>query len=254
MDAPLPIRLAGSLFPRGRELRVHSVFRSAVNLIGADHYPVALLARLEQCHPRGAVTDWPVDFSSLGLRQNDVVRLDFSSAQPSSEHMPNIPEQTDLAPALALLSRAQGTEAELSVRGLDAPDTALLRRFAEAIATMGGDFHKGARRLVGLGGGQTPAGDDFLVGWLAALSARGQPLPRLNGLKNGTSTISASFLDAAEQGLFPAALVGLAESLVSGKGTPDAIVCLAAIGHTSGLDAATGFLIGLQKLAQRRFL
>jgi len=130
-----------------------------------------------------------------------------------------------------------------------------------------------ARRLVGLGPGLTPAGDDFLCGlalaawartrlevghpaalaagtvgrWLDLLLAAidGAPLPL-------TGDVSRSFLEQARYGRFSRALVALAGAFTPAavlRGDTDyetALDTLGRLGHSSGYDSATGFLFGLQ--------
>jgi hypothetical protein len=114
-----------------------------------------------------------------------------------------------------------------------------------------------AARLVGLGPGLTPAGDDFLCGFLAAAYSRcvARPAPSrrlasfaeaMRPLLGGTTDISAAFLRSALAGRFSRPLAALAEACAD---APDgdldsAILRLAEVGHSSGLDAATGFFYG----------
>ncbi len=274
MGVPLlPIRYVGSLVPLEGTFAVHSVFASAVNLVGRDDsYPFALLSHSDHRHPRAAVVGVP-DFSGWSLRPGqeawlergrltfDVPRIpdmDFSAAAAFDETVPRIDSMSRpdtlarLEEAETLLqTRQTGVDAPLSLTALCSPSSPLERRFAEAIPLLLDRFDQGARLLVGLGNGLTPCGDDFLVGWLAAANALGRVPPRLGDLKNGTNLISASFLDAAERGLFSTALVSLARVLADGQGTARALDVLAGIGHSSGLDAAAGLLTGLRLLSRR---
>jgi hypothetical protein len=114
-----------------------------------------------------------------------------------------------------------------------------------------------AARLVGLGQGLTPAGDDFLCGFFAAgwcRFAAGLTHAHLltsfaeiaRTLLERTTEISASFLRDALAGRISRPLAALAEAC-SGRPESDldgALLRLAAIGHSSGLDAATGFFYG----------
>jgi hypothetical protein len=99
--------------------------------------------------------------------------------------------------------------------------------------------------LVGLGPGLTPAGDDFLIGALAALDAIGQTnmhdaLGRAVVAAAGrTSPLSASLLRAAAAGHVGENLHVMVAALVAGDA--DAAVAAAGrIGHTSGWDALAG--------------
>jgi hypothetical protein len=131
-----------------------------------------------------------------------------------------------------------------------------------------------AERLIGLGSGLTPAGDDFLCGFLAArrsLAARHgtgrhflDEFGRLLGdVLRRTNDISGAFLSSAASGRFSCALLafadairaevsafaasgGLAAQIDEGEGAlAEAVATLCTIGHSSGLDAAEGFLYGL---------
>ena len=115
-------------------------------------------------------------------------------------------------------------------------------------------------RLVGLGPGLTPSGDDFLCGFLAA--AHCQPivrvgrLPELNqaimaGLKK-TNSISATFLHCAINGEVCCALYDFAKAISSGVDLNDKLNRLCTIGHSSGMDIATGFLYGLKIWKQQQ--
>jgi hypothetical protein len=101
------------------------------------------------------------------------------------------------------------------------------------------------RDLVGLGPGLTPAGDDFLIGALAALDVLDQTnthaaLGRAVVAAVGrTSPLSASLLRAAAAGHVGENLHTMVAALVTGDA--DAAMATAArIGHTSGFDALTG--------------
>ena len=129
--------------------------------------------------------------------------------------------------------------------------------------------------LVGLGPGLTPSGDDFLYGFslaagvLSSGSLNGrflrEPvvtawwrklLERLDEGPKRTGDISISFFHVARRGLFSQALLSFVASLEAeneapaalGKGRSmlsDPLQKLALLGHSSGLDSATGLLFGL---------
>lgn len=103
-----------------------------------------------------------------------------------------------------------------------------------------------AGQLAGLGGGLTPAGDDYLIGVMAALW--------LTGYKNWsshiaavavrkTTTLSAAFLRAASRGEFIESWHELAQALFAGN--PEifnqALRRVAQFGASSGMDALAGF-------------
>lgn len=109
-------------------------------------------------------------------------------------------------------------------------------------------------QLVGLGGGLTPAGDDYLLGVMAALWLAGQHalLPELAKVAAPrTTTLSAAFLRAAAQGEFIEPWHILAQALGAGKAeaVSQAIECVAQFGASSGRDALAGFATTLLSYA-----
>jgi hypothetical protein len=115
-----------------------------------------------------------------------------------------------------------------------------------------------AHQLAGLGPGLTPAGDDFLIGLMAALTLS-QPILAQNltsaaactlignTAAQRTTRLSAQWLQAAARGEFGAAWHQLANALEKadqGQIEP-AIRRILASGATSGADALRGFGMGL---------
>lgn len=103
-----------------------------------------------------------------------------------------------------------------------------------------------AVRLAGLGGGLTPAGDDYLVGVMAALWLSGQPdkLPKIAAVAiPKTTTLSAAFLKAAAQGEYIEPWHSLASALLNENASAltKSLKHLAEFGASSGLAALAGF-------------
>jgi hypothetical protein len=110
-------------------------------------------------------------------------------------------------------------------------------------------LREGAARLAGLGGGLTPAGDDFLCGamlwaWLAHPEPRSFCGAIVETAAPRTTTLSAAFLQAAAQGECSAAWHALLNALAQGddSGVSRAAPDVLAHGATSGADALAGFL------------
>lgn len=138
--------------------------------------------------------------------------------------------------ARALLSLARRGAIGL-VQGLAAHDPA-----------MAGD---GARALAGLGGGLTPAGDDFVVGAILAAwagvygpGAEQMGAALAEAAAERTTTLSAAYLRAAGRGECLAHWHSLFEALAGSEGQAlrTALHDLVNIGHTSGADALAGFI------------
>ncbi len=110
-------------------------------------------------------------------------------------------------------------------------------------------------RLVGLGPGLTPSGDDFIAGYLAALWSRAgfdsgldamlPPLAdALAPLFLRTNAISRQMLSDAAQGRFAERLIDVTVAISGGGDVVDATVRALASGHSSGADTLCGLLFG----------
>jgi hypothetical protein len=116
------------------------------------------------------------------------------------------------------------------------------------------------KALVGLGEGLTPSGDDFLVGLLAVLHVTGflscsvaSPVHEqfCQCVRLGTSQLSGEFLRCAFEGHFAELLVMLVRALwaPATDAWPAHAATLAAVGHSSGVDAMVGIALGCRLLA-----
>jgi Protein of unknown function (DUF2877) len=129
-----------------------------------------------------------------------------------------------------------------------------------------GQSLEATRRLVGLGPGLTPSGDDFLVGCLSGLrlirqheQAVFQLLERwrdalLPEIDARTTRVGAAFIRYALHGAFAEVLDQAALSLVAPAQPPvvqSAVGRLLAQGETSGSDTTRGLLTGLEALLFR---
>ena len=109
-----------------------------------------------------------------------------------------------------------------------------------------------AERLVGLGPGLTPSGDDILAGMLGAfrvLSPDGSFADRvgkaLTAMAPGrTTTLSLTLLRMAAAGQLSPEAARVLRALPSGEALQPAVAALLRLGHTSGADLAAGLLAG----------
>ncbi len=122
------------------------------------------------------------------------------------------------------------------------------RRDVTAVATA-------AARLVGLGPGLTPSGDDFIAGYLAALWSRAgfdcgldTILPSLADalapLFLRTNAISRQMLSDAAQGRFAERVIDVTRAVANAGNVADAAAHALASGHSSGADTLCGLLFG----------
>jgi len=169
-----------------------------------------------------------------------------------------------------LNDRQRNSGAEIVAENLlhpqDFQGSVLFRRLANGIAELReATDHYDAKAagvvsdLIGLGSGLTPSGDDLLVGYMAGLCSRtGENITRKNFLSflgktlivlsEKTTDISRTYLYHSARGQFSKNLAILAEAICKGMDT-NRLYAIAAsamkMGHTSGMDAVTGLLLGL---------
>jgi hypothetical protein len=114
-------------------------------------------------------------------------------------------------------------------------------------------FYRAAMKIVGLGYGFTPSGDDFLGGFLATYNSLARSINRepilldFSELRERTGWISARLLDYMQRLVLDEQLDHIITCVVEGR--VDALVgtveALLSRGHTSGIDIATGILLAL---------
>ena len=117
-----------------------------------------------------------------------------------------------------------------------------------------------SKKMLGLGPGLTPAGDDYIVGvaaglWLASpAGGADDPYPAfadwLRGAASRTSDVSQIFLLGAARGAFPERLVSLCHRLLRGTGSGPATSLgrMAAFGHSSGALMSFGLIHALKAI------
>lgn len=134
---------------------------------------------------------------------------------------------------------------------------ALLGRYDAAAARLAeGDWAGCGELLRGVGGGLTPAGDDFCAGLLyalwvdGALTGRNRQKVRRQLYEKcaGGSIFSHTFLQSAYAGEPYAALRDLLRALRSGPVAAAAVRRVLELGHSSGTDLLCGLVCGLDRL------
>jgi hypothetical protein len=278
---------------------VHGVFESAVNLsVDRRRFLVTLVGTEADDQPQGirlATSErfdaWPVRPGDQGRRIGQRLVFDgaasgrwpivdlASAAVGGRREMAKLDSRdrawnaawAECACWLEARQEREGVALGLAaLRGGAAPADALGTRLASAGRALGDAIRAGtvdaaalaAARVIGLGTGLTPTGDDFLCGLLAALwctrIAGTEDARFLAGwgaalatMLDRTTVVGATLLECAIAGSFSGALRNLAAEL-AGRRPGDrtlalgaAMARLCAMGHTSGMDTATGFLFGL---------
>ncbi|NLH79218.1 MAG: DUF2877 domain-containing protein [Phyllobacteriaceae bacterium] len=193
--------------------------------------------------------------------------FDFAGLAPWRAPRPGPPSRRALARGLELLAVAVERRSPVGlgvlVGGLCRGETLsggsldpLLAPAADPIAAFtawagagGRDPVPDASRLVGLGPGLTPSGDDFLAGFLVALRRLGRggiadaaarivvPLAA-----TATNSIAAAHLAHAAEGETAARFVDLFDRIAAGDDAAAFLDRVAAVGHTSGWDGLAGMV------------
>jgi len=272
---------------------IHSIFHTALNLKPANKdLLLTLVISCEADMPQGIRLDTPDDFSfkqlsagkdvfcreSTLIFENSTLVVDFCQSRRWQCNLPAL--GTDLTnPAVMdawkyvwqlLNERQVRLGAEINAQALLHPggsrQSAISRRVGEAIRPLVEatrnyqvDDLSALTRLIGLGAGLTPCGDDFLVGYLAGLWCtvrdfveRRQFMSKLGQavihLSMRTNDISRTYLYYAACGQVSSRLDTLAR-VISKPEDPNQLLVVAESalqsGHTSGMDAVTGLLLGL---------
>jgi hypothetical protein len=279
--------------PANFDATVHSIFNTAVNLRpGNTDLLLTLVAASQADLPQGIRCDTPVDFSfaqiDLGKDvycqagtlyfKNSILAVGFERCRRWRCDLSAL--RTDLANPASMEAwkcawrlvneyqenLAAGVLAKALLQSNKNGQSSISRRVGEAIQALVEstrsdklDDLSALTRLVGLGSGLTPSGDDILVGYLAGLwcsvrdySERRQFIAELGQaiihLSRRTNDISRTYLYHAAHGQVSSRLASLATAL----SYPESLaqVTLAAetamrSGHSSGMDAVTGLLFGL---------
>ncbi len=248
-----------------RAMRVHGVYRSAINLASDDGVFVTIAVERLGGLPHGILVRDPGDFRSLGILAGmtaflgggrvtvgPALDIELAGARPWSATLPRLdvrpwPDRASLVHNLASAQRPRA--------GLDAAPGA-----RAALDDLGAAIAKGdrpgvvhaANRLIGLGPGLTPSGDDALAGVEAALHAASHPLAGsvagvLHELDRRTTTVSAAMLRHAVRGEAPERIHRLLAAALgpTTMGLAEAIRDAVAWGATSGADTLAGVLVAL---------
>jgi hypothetical protein len=274
----------------GTHAQVHSVYRKACNLITDQGTLVTLLASDQGHLPNGICCSsaTPADWRAViapnlkvaiegGLLEIDEgrVTIDLSAAKTWDGTLAGVDVCSSAtrrslayiwliafasAPAVGFASLLRSATPSCPL------DRAMQSRLASTLpdlmdATQTFDATAVAHslsRLVGLGPGLTPSGDDFIVGYLAALHSRrswepcisallDRLTPSVERLAGGTNIIARHFVLDALAGAFSERLSNLFRALSQHDEAKMrcAVAELLEVGHSSGADALVGMTFGL---------
>ncbi|MFV0452389.1 MAG: DUF2877 domain-containing protein [Propioniciclava sp.] len=111
-----------------------------------------------------------------------------------------------------------------------------------------------ASALIGRGCGQTPAGDDLVLGALLGLTLTGDPRRAeltdvVTGRLAATTATSRHLLGWGVRGEFPEVLLAVAHALTGGEAPRRAVTALLNWGSTSGWHVGTGLVAAVDSAA-----
>ncbi len=278
--------LADGLPTDGRSGAVHSVHAKVVNVRTPDGLLCCLSSDELDDAPRTvriAAADWaridwhlddPIRFGPALTHEYDGTTVVLAGAarwqpSPADPTALAVLAPGDLRAAAATIERHLLPPADLSPFDVLSAEELARRTTVLADAVRGGDpdaVAAAAARLVGLGSGLTPSGDDVLTGLAVLAAAGGMLLERvrpalakavLGGapLEERTTAVSAATLTEALAGRGRQRIHVLVSALSAAGTTPalvDAVLRVRAVGHTSGADILTGFRLGLELEADLR--
>ncbi len=275
----------GSAVQLQAEMRVHSVFGRACNMVAGNEL-MALVDVALGPQPFGIGLALPPGFrfdaflqptAQARLRGTRLtvgpLQVDLQNAKPWTAPqlaMVNLHDSTVQAALetarAALLAKAPAASRSAwlgSKNGEHMPAWARAARSARQMllsALMRGEMKQAVTAhnlLVGLGPGLTPAGDDFLVGLFLALAASSPPalffaeldqrFPTTEYARQ-TTAISAAYLTHARRALFAEPLSALAAAIAQGASVEEirpVYERALAVGHSSGADGVAGLVCGL---------
>ena len=277
-------KAAQPLFLREQRLPIHSVYKNTVNLqSGAQIF--ALQAAGIPATPFSVGTDLPggsleglfrgetaVLASPRGIcAGRNTILLPARYERFDGHYMPGavpadliFPAEVlremlrRLAPRDSFFALAEPSRLAACGRFSGAAEGAVLAMCAENACTAA-DAAQILAELVGLGQGLTPAGDDFLVGVLAALD-----MARATTLRTAlcaalrlqkTNAISAGFLRAAADSDYAEALLALLRARDGGAVRESLESCALRVlqtGHTSGSDTLGGMLWCMDRIERKK--
>jgi len=258
--------------------RIHSVFRHTVNLrratdnqlytlgsSGADNAPATLVVDTPAFDRFGLCPRMPIVILKAGLAAGGLsVSLDHT--RPWSPLLASLP-----IPVLSLHWMREfvdwhGVPGGIKPRHRPASAVEAQTALVLAQATRGlssalrahqvRSAHDHGGRLIGLGPGLTPAGDDYVLGiavGCALLGARGRHyqallLEVIDANAHRTNDISYTAMAHAVRGRVRESIIELAKAMASRDSIEMAVRAhrVLALGATSGTDILSGMLAGLQ--------
>lgn len=271
------------VFTSMHSMHIHSVYKSTIN-VEQEGWFLALQPTGLPLTPMSITLDLnPSEFERLSVQKGDVVIFDDLGIQINNTRFAlyqaktvecgitdlrihTAHEQQRLSDGIARNLFAQIGKGELlsAARQVLTRSPTQLSSIGRHLADVLEQLHsthepesvvKQALRLLGVGEGLTPAGDDFLCGLLASLTLlsqsptvttlREQLVTALQGSLTSTTRISREYIRHAMDGQFTALVRQLVLSNAQDQDFVPVLNELRSIGHSSGSDFLIGMYFGL---------
>jgi hypothetical protein len=248
------------------DLRVISVHRAVVNLVRRDGRLIAIADDTVGGLPDGILVGDGPDFTRSGIHSGMTARWAAGRLRiPDASLVIRTERAVDWSPWIrrravsgwptrSERARALAREAHVpgGLRDLPTARPSLAALDAAVRARDGAGAADAACRLIGLGPGLTPSGDDALAGVESALHAAGHPLAgflaaALDDVEARTTAVSVALLRHAAEGRVAERVHRLLDGLLASERAALAPTIELAVRHgaTSGSDMLAGILLGL---------
>lgn len=250
---------AARLLQQHGDWRVEAVFNRSLYLRSGAEF-ICIGDRSIGDGPLNAIAAGPWPACAVGDAAR--VRLVDATVVWIASGWPPVPQSAQLATTIGRLKQAAGLMPPsdcIAAAVFSGPRavTHFARRADAGISAMrNGDYCQAVDRLLGLGVGLTPGGDDVLAAALITLHATSQPVAAqalgqavLQRAAFSTSALSAAFLRAAAHGEPSAPILEALRGLLHGQPSEQVIAALADVGHTSGWEMLAGIVIVLEAAA-----
>jgi len=233
------------------DLTKHIQVNSEVVKDGAQLCVGDLIIDLEPHDPWNPFPDW--DRVTVRTRETQSV-VDEITTILLSDHSPD---------SLAIFLSPSGIEAKTQTSSWQMAAIIPIQMLLDGIERLDSStLQAAAGDLAGLGLGLTPSGDDFIIGVMHALwmslseeQARSLCLELLTATTPRTNTLSANYLKAAAHGEASEAWHTIVSAIAQNDkiALNSSVEFLKKLGHTSGQDALSGFLLGSRHILRSAF-
>lgn len=258
-------RLAMEIFDRLADGQIGTIvgtFRNTIYVRTIDDELVCITSH-DVKGPVNVNIENNINFSVIRVREpvfkvNKILKVD--DIQMSLRNVPIYESSKQMSIAKGLEKRVVGAINLLAILAIEGSildsKSPFFERLSEAIRGLVSvgkqgssiDLQSPISKIIGLGIGSTPSGDDLLAGFLYCLRqisvTTSFDLTRIK-IESKTGWHSAKFIEYAHAGFVIQPLEKFVNALLSGseETTNDSLLDLSRIGYSSGLDAALGVAI-----------